>query len=340
MQIRKNLLITIFLLFSAATMFSLSLTLKIGSIAPRNSPWDKTLNEIAAEWKRISGGRVQMKIYPGGITGTEGDTLQKVKIGALDGMVLSTMGLNKISPDLLILSLPFIIRDEGELDYVIERMQGSYRKITSDKGFELVGWTKAGWLNIFSRDPVYYPRDLERQKLGFTTGEAVLIKILKDLGFHVVPGDTIDWLAGLQSGRTDALLLSSLGAAVFQVFPIADNMLDFSFSPILGAIVFSERSWSKIPKEYIQDFLDVVEIKISHLDSEARELEERALQMMLENGLTVNPAEKDVVDVWMKMIDDLYTKEEVIGSMVSRDIFNEVVSYTEEYRKISGQNAD
>ena len=338
MQIRKNLLITIFLLFSTATIFSL--TLKIGSIAPRNSPWDKALNEIAAEWKRISGGRIQMKIYPGGITGTEGDSLRKVRVGALDGTVVSTMGLNKISPDLIILSLPLLIRNEGELDYVIEKMQSTYREITSDKGFELVGWTKAGWMTIFSRDPVYYPWDLERQKLGFTTGEAVLIKILKDLGFHVVPGDTIDWLAGLQSGRTDALLLSSLGAAVFQIFPIADNMLDFSLSPILGAIVFSERSWRKIPEKYRQDFLDVVEIKISYLDSVSRELEARALQMMLENGLTVNPAEKDVVDAWMKMINDLYTEEGIIGSLVSRDIFNEVVSYTEDYRKYSGQNAD
>lgn len=338
MYFRKNLLIFIFLVFSGTMIFSL--TLKIGSIAPRNSPWDKTLNEIAAEWKRISGGRIQMKIYPGGITGTEGDTLRKVRVGALDGAVLSTMGLNKISPDLLTLSLPFLIRDDGELDYVIEKMEDLYREITTDKGFELVGWTKAGWLNIFSRDPVYYPRDLERQKLGFTTGEAVLIKILKDLGFFVVPGDIIDWLPGLQSGRTDALLLSSLGAAIYQIFPIADNMLDLPLSPILGAFVFSERSWRKIPEEYRQDFLDVVEIKISHLDSEARELEERALQMMLKNGLTVNPAEKKVVDAWMKMINDLYMQNGIIGSMVSRDIFNEVVSHTEEYRKNSGQNAD
>ncbi len=338
MYIRKFLIIMLFFLISSTMIFSL--TLKVGSMVPRDSPWDRALNEIAAEWKSISRGSVQMKIYPGGITGNEDDTLRKIRVGALDGMVVSTMGLNKISLDLFTMSLPFLIRDEGELNYVMDRMHGTYSEIMTNKGFELISWTKAGWMNIFSRDPVYYPVDLERQKLSFTTGESVLIKILKDLGFHIVPEDSIDWLSGLQSGRTDALILSTLVAAVFQVFPIADNMLDFPIAPLLGAIVFSERSWKKVPEKYRQEFIDVANEKLRYLDTESRELEEKALQVMLENGLTVNTANSDASEAWMKIFNDLYAKEGIIGSMVSRDIFNELVGYTEDYRKYSGYNAD
>lgn len=338
MQIRKNLFIILFLLISTTTIFSL--TLKIGSVAPRNSPWDKTLNEIAAEWKRISGGSVKLKIYPGGITGTEDDTLRKVRVNALDGMVASTLGLNKISPDLFILSLPLLIKDEGELSYVMDKMNDSYQELMKNKGFKLIGWTKAGWMNIFSRDPVYYPVDLEKQKLGFTTGEVILTRILKDLGFHIVPGDSIDWLSGLQSGRTDALILSNLVAAAFQVFPIADNMLDFPLAPLVGGIIFSERSWKKIPEKYRQAFIDVAKERLILLDEAVRELDERALQVMVENGLTVNSADEDVVRAWEKIINDVYLTDGIIGSTISRALFNEAVSYAEEYRKYSGGNAD
>jgi TRAP-type transport system periplasmic protein len=338
MYFRKNLLIFIFLVFSGTMIFSL--TLKIGSITPRNSPWDKTLNEIAAEWERISGGTVKLKIYPGGITGTEDDTLRKVRVNALDGMVASTLGLHKISPDLFIISLPLLIKDEAELKYVMDKMDDTYQKLMSIKGFKLVGWTKAGWMRIFSRDPVYYPEDLEKQKLGFTTGEVILTRLLKDLGFHIVPGDSVDWLAGLQSGRTDALFLSNLVAAAFQVFPIADNMLDFPLSPLVGGIVFSERSWRKIPEKYRQDFIDVTKEKIILLDTAASELDDRALEVMLENGLTVNPADDDIVNAWEKIIQEVYLGDGVIGSAISRDLFNEAVSYVEEYRKYSGADAD
>ncbi len=339
MQLRKKLLIFMFVFFTGTAVFSL--TLKIGSLAPKNSPWDKTLNEIAVEWKRVSAGRIQLKIYPGGITGNEEDTLRKMKVGALDGMVVSTMGLNKISNDLFVLSLPFLIRDEEELDFVLEKIDVTYNEIMTDKGYKLVGLTKAGWMNIFSRDPVFYPADLENQKLGFTSGEVVLTKILKDLGFHIVPSDSIDWLSSLQSGRSDALLLSSLLATAYQIFPIANNMLNFPISPLLGAIVFSERSWKKIPEIYHQDFLDITKDRIIVLNQESVELEKTALKVMIDNGLTVNPSNNSIAEAWAKVVKDLYEEDEdIIGSMVSRTIYNEVVSYIKEYRNNFNNNAN
>ena len=333
---RNKMLIFLIILFSTSGVYSL--TLKVGSLAPRNSPWDKTLHEIAEEWKDISNGRIKLKIYPGGITGNEEDTLRKLRVGALDGMVASTMGLNKISSDLFAISLPLLIRDGGELKYVMDNIYPTYNAVMSDKGFKLVGWTNAGWMNIFSRDPVYYPADLEHQKLGFTTGEVVLTKILKNMGFHIVPADTIDWLAGLESGRTDALLISSLIAAAYQVFPIADNMLDFPISPLLGAIVFSERSWRKIPREYRQSFIDITNTKILSMDKASRELNEKALKVMLDNGLTINSVDGEQKDAWLKVVTTLYNQQGIIGSLVSRDIYNEIISYTDDYRANSGNN--
>ncbi len=333
---RNKLLVFLFIFLSAAGVYSL--TLKVGSLAPRNSPWDKTLHEIAEEWKAVSNGKIKLKIYPGGITGNEGDTLRKMRVGALDGMVASTMGLNKISADLFAISLPLVISNTGELEYVMNKIYPTFSSIMEDKGFVLVGWTNAGWMNVFSRDPVYYPSDLEHQKLGFTTGEVVLTKILKNMGFHIVPANTIDWLAGLQSGRTDALLLSPLIAAAYQVFPIADNMLDFPISPLLGSIVFSERSWKKIPEEYRQKFIDITKRKIVAMDEASRELNDKALKVMLDNGLTVNPVSEEQKNAWLEVVNTLYNQQGIIGSLVSRNIYNEIVSYVDKYKTISGKD--
>jgi len=336
MHMRNKVLVFLIILFSSSGVYSL--TLKVGSLAPRNSPWDKTLHEIAEEWKDISNGRIKLKIYPGGITGNEEDTLRKLRVGALDGMVASTMGLNKISSDLFAISLPLLIRNEGELKYVMDKIHPTFSTVMEDKGFKLVGWTNAGWMNIFSRDPVYYPTDLEHQKLGFTTGEVVLTKILKNMGFHIVPADAIDWLAGLQSGRTDALLISSLIAAAYQVFPIADNMLDFPISPLLGAIVFSERSWKKIPQEYRQGFIDITNEKIVSMDKASKDLNEKALRVMLDKGLTVNSVDDEQRDAWLKVVNTLYNQQGIIGSLVSRNIYNEIILYIDDYRKTSSND--
>ncbi len=333
-SIKKVILAVVFLTMSMSSLFSI--TLKVGSIAPRNSPWDKTLRAIGGRWNEISGGQVSLKIYPGGIAGAEGDMLRKVKLGALDGAVLSSMGLNKISPDLLVLTMPFVVKSKPELDYVMGKIEPTYEKIMEKKKFKLVGWTMAGWMKIFSRNPVVYPKDLMKQKLGFTSGEEALTHLLRNLGFHVVPSDTIDWLSSLQSGRIDALLISPLIAAAYQVFTLADNMLDYPISPLLGAIVFSDRAWRKIPARYHDEFLTVVSEEVKKLDIASKELDDRAFQLLLRNGLNVTEATPEIDAVWTSFIEKAYRKEGIIGTVISRDIFDEATGYAAEYRKQHG----
>ena len=83
-----------------------ALTIKVGSIAPSGSPWDKALKKIAAEWKTISGGTIEMKIYPGGIVGTETDMIRKMRIGQIQAAIFTDMGMSYISPEVFSMGPP------------------------------------------------------------------------------------------------------------------------------------------------------------------------------------------------------------------------------------------
>ena len=61
-----------------------ALTIKLGSLAPAGSPWELGLKRVAAEWERISGGTVSVKIYSGGVAGDEPDMVRKIRIGTLN----------------------------------------------------------------------------------------------------------------------------------------------------------------------------------------------------------------------------------------------------------------
>ena len=47
--------------FLVSTFQADALVIKVGSVAPEGSPWDKALKRIALDWQKISGGRVTMK---------------------------------------------------------------------------------------------------------------------------------------------------------------------------------------------------------------------------------------------------------------------------------------
>jgi len=145
--------------------------IKVGSLAPEGSPWDTALKKMAAEWKALSEGTIELKIYPGGIVGNEPDMIRKMRIGQLQAAAFTGMGMSYIAPEVFALSLPFLVRDDDELDYLMDKTAVRFAKLIEDKGFVVVVWSKAGWVNFFSKKPVVYPADLRQQKIAVAESE-------------------------------------------------------------------------------------------------------------------------------------------------------------------------
>lgn len=56
-------LLIVILLLAAGYAAAGALTIKLGTLAPIGSPWEIGLRRIAADWDRISGGTVTLRIY-------------------------------------------------------------------------------------------------------------------------------------------------------------------------------------------------------------------------------------------------------------------------------------
>ena len=54
------------------------------------------LVKLGEEWARISGGEVELVLYPGGVQGDESDVIRKMRIGQLHGGGLSVNGLTDL----------------------------------------------------------------------------------------------------------------------------------------------------------------------------------------------------------------------------------------------------
>ncbi|UCH97219.1 MAG: TRAP transporter substrate-binding protein DctP, partial [Candidatus Aminicenantes bacterium] len=206
------------------TNFLEALTIKIGTIVPLRSPWVKELKKLGVEWGKITNGKVEIKIYAGGIAGGEDDMVRKIRMGTLGGAVFSNIGINNIYPDSNVLNIPFLFNSEDELDYVLDKMKSFFEMEIEQKGFKVIAYTKAGWIYFFSKRPVTYPEDLKKHKLSFSTGARAWEEAWKRSGYRVIPGELKDMMMALQSGMVDSFYLHPLLAASGQYFPLAPNM--------------------------------------------------------------------------------------------------------------------
>jgi TRAP-type transport system periplasmic protein len=220
--------------------------LKIATLVPEGTIWDKSLRRLSEECRARTDGRVSFRIYPGGVAGDESDMLRKMRIGQLSGAVLTLAGLGDIDRSVQVFQIPLFLRSEEEARDLLQCMDATFRKRLEAQGYVLVHWVHAGWLNFFSTRPVHTVDDLRALKQFVWTGDGRLARWYEEAGFRPVSLAATDVLTGLQTGMIECLPSPPLAAVGFQWYRSAGYMLDYPVSPLFGAVVLTKGAWDKL----------------------------------------------------------------------------------------------
>src|ERR1700730_9036897 len=63
--------------------------IKMATLVPEGSSWHLIIKEMADKWKTVSGGRVVVRLYAGGVAGDDADVVRKMHLRTLNAGVLS-----------------------------------------------------------------------------------------------------------------------------------------------------------------------------------------------------------------------------------------------------------
>jgi TRAP-type C4-dicarboxylate transport system substrate-binding protein len=329
---KRTLLVVASLMAALAFPASSQTVIKFGSLAPIGSPWDTALKRIAADWSKVSAGKVALKIYSGGIAGDEPDMIRKVKLGQLEGVGLTGFGLTWLDPAVMSLQVPLLIRTEAELDYVLAKMMPVYEASLEKKGYKVLFWTKVGWAHFFSKKPVVTPDDLKKCKIFVWEGSSDEVRIWKEDGFNPVPLPGTDIMMALQSGMVDALTTSPLTAAAYQWFGLAPNMCGMKWAPFVGAMLVSTKTWNSLPADLRAKLLESSRRIGGSMQAEIAGADLKAMTVMKENGLKINPVPQAAVDQWAAMVEKGFVTK-LAGKMFDKQVYDQIKVLLAEYRK-------
>ncbi|MDR2629718.1 MAG: TRAP transporter substrate-binding protein DctP [Spirochaetaceae bacterium] len=308
------------------------ITIKLASLVPENTPWGAALNRMAAEWRTASNGEVELAVYHNGVAGSEGDVLRKLKGNQIQAAILSSFGLNSITPDhaIMTLSCPFLIRNNEELDLVLNNLKPELETRINREGFFTLAWSKAGWVRFFSKQPVFTPADLKRQKLGTSEQEPALMDAFKAMGYQMVPVSMNQALVALNGGMIDAVYQSPVNVGGLQIFGVAKNMTSITIAPFMGGIVMNQAAWRSIPEQYKPALLRIAKRLETELDTSIQQLEASAIATMKNYGLKVSEISPAQEQLWYGDMERAIPS--LLGSTFNRDIYEKIEALLRAHR--------
>ena len=304
-------------------------TLKLATVAPEGSPWYEGLRDIAEAWRELSEGRIDVRIYPGGVAGDDPSMVRKMRIGQIHAAAVSTEGLARITEDILAIQLPMLVASDAELDYVRARIGPEIEQALEDKGFKLLTWGGAGWVRLFSRDPIVTPADLKPQRI-FASAEGGTLEMWRDRGYEVYGLTVPEIQTALQAGLIDVVPAPPIMALVNQWFGVAKHMTALRMSPFVGAVVITMKSWRRIPEDLRSRFLEIARERGRRLSAELERFEIEAIDTMKRHGLIVHDVPADKVALWNAEIRAAYPAMYRWG--VSEDMVHRIEKIRDEFR--------
>jgi TRAP-type C4-dicarboxylate transport system substrate-binding protein len=291
------------------------LTINLASSLPRNSPWGRTLDRIAAEWSRATNGEVNLHIlhqYPG----SEGDYLMKLRQDKIQAAIFTSIALNSVAPEVMALSIPFLIRNNEELDVVLQEVRPILNSRIEEEGYINLVLVKAGWVKIFSRSPVYTPQDLKRLKVGTNPDEQELLDAFRTMGFQMVRVGLTDVAQRLNSGMVDAIYQSPISVSAFQLYRVAKHMSTINLAPFMGGVLMSKHAWTRIPPRYQAPLREIIQRAGAEIENSFQRGEEEAIVNMRQNGVSINQASPQQEQEWYQEI------SRHIPDLINRNVFH------------------
>jgi len=307
------------------------MVIKMGSIAPEGSAWHDALLRLKQEWRDISDGQLELRIYPGGVLGGEGEMVRKIQRRGLDAIAISGSGLPQVDDSIHCLNLPLLFDSYENFDYVRAGISPIVEARLDEKGYKVLTWTEGGWVNFFAKEAVRTPQDLKKLRLWISSGDPTTERLLKELGFNVVPLPTTDMLTGLQTGLVEAIDVPPLFALLDRSYEYAPYMTDFKWAPLNAAIIISARTWKRIPSKLHDKLLASAQAVGQGLREEVRNSSKEAIKEMQVRGLEVIvPTAEDLMH-WQALTDESFPK--IRGTLCESEIFDQVISLDQAYEK-------
>jgi len=311
MRFSKTLLIAAVLTATTA----MARDFRSADVHAKDYPTNMAVKHMGDELSKATGGKYNIKVFGDSALGSEKDTVEQVKIGALDMVRVNTAAFHGIVPESMIPSFPFLFRDIEHFRKTMYGAQGDKILAAFDKaGFIGLALYESGARSMYAKKPIKSVADVKGMKIRVQPSD-LWVSLIGAMGASATPMPFAEVYTGLKTGLIDAAENNYPSYEENKHFESATYYSETLHVMGPEVLVFSKKIWDTLSKDEQAAIRKAAKASVPFYVTlwEAKEKEARAA--VVKGGAKIIPAaeidRKSFVDVEKPVWDKFATTPEL-----------------------------
>ncbi|MDH5573130.1 MAG: TRAP transporter substrate-binding protein DctP [Gammaproteobacteria bacterium] len=308
--------------------------IKFATLIPPETAWMKEIDRWAAEVEQKSNGRLQFKIYPGGVMGDEPDVLRKIRSKQLQGAFFTGYGIGRIYSQARVLEMPFLFKNTDESDYVRDRIMPDIEQGFREQGFELLGWPEVGFIHFFSKLPINSLEDLKKQRLWLWQGDMMGEAFTEVAHIAPIPLSIIDVYTQLSAKHSsiDTVYISPFGAIALQWYNKVKYASKVPLTNAIGSLVISKPFFDTLPEDLQLILSETGKVTGQNINAIARSDNQESIKLLEQSGIEFMWEWNDAEFKEMLVLRDQAAEKLAESGYITNETFARTRNILDEYR--------
>lgn len=263
--------------------------LKFAHITPTTFPYHDGALKFKEVVERLSGGRVEVQVFPAAQLGGERDINEGIRLGTVH-VGVGAGALAGFAPVYNIVELPFLIKNQDHMERVADGPAGKLlaRRIEEQSGFKVLGFWSTGDSGIQTvRGPVRTPDDLRGVKIRVMENQA-LIESVRGLGASPTPIPFPEVYTSLKQGVVEGAHLDYTALYTTKIFEtikfVTEPGANFLAEP--RPVIMSAKFFASLPADVQKLIQRAADEAIAFERKLFRERQAQAISELRARGIT------------------------------------------------------
>ncbi|MBA2962252.1 MULTISPECIES: TRAP transporter substrate-binding protein [Ramlibacter] len=288
-------------------------------IHPDGYPTVEAVKFMGERLKALTNGKHTIKVFNNSALGSEKDTIEQTKIGALAMTRVNIAPMNNICPETQVPTMPFLFRSKAHMRQVLDGAIGEeILAACAPQGFVGLAYYDSGARNLYTaKKPVKTLADAKGMKIRVQQSD-LWVALLEAMGANATPMPFGEVYTALKTGLVDGAENNYPSFESSRHFEVAKyySVTEHSMAPEM--LLFSKRVWDTLTPDDQKAIRQAAKESVPYMRKLWDEREEKSLATVKAGGAEIIQVDKASFQNAMKPVYDKFITDAKLKAMIKR----------------------